>query len=165
LSRHRTRLAAAPRKAQGEVQEAQGAQGAHAAPRASVRTSAGHGEVISGAGAEVPVLEAGSDSRDEAGAITSGPNSADEAGVITSEAGAVSRGSGATARPLSGARPLLLRAPITRKDKVSFITGDLELDPGMSWPKVIEAAEAIGLTVGSGGNLGSKIDRLYKQLA
>ena len=106
-------------------QEAQGAQGAHAAPRAYVRTSTGHGEVISGAGAEIPVLEAGSDSRDEAGAITSGSNSADEAGVITSEAGAVSRGSGATARPLSGARPLLLRAPITRKDKVSFITGDL----------------------------------------
>ena len=49
--------------------------------------------------------------------------------------------------------------------KVSFITGDLELDPSTPWPKVLDAAEAIGLSVGSGGNLGSKIDRLYKQLA
>tara|TARA_B100000795_G_scaffold104728_1_gene77261 strand:- start:112 stop:240 length:129 start_codon:yes stop_codon:yes gene_type:complete len=41
----------------------------------------------------------------------------------------------------------------------------LELDPSTPWPKVLDAAEAIGLSVGSGGNLGSKIDRLYKQLA
>jgi hypothetical protein len=71
----------------------------------------------------------------------------------------------AASTPPKRSPPLGATSVLSRKDKVAFITSDLELDPATNWPDVVRAAERLGICVGGEGNLGAKIDRLYKQLA